>query len=570
MNTPAGLARAFRQWAVEARISNPPDVSGASASEARYLGALGGVARAIADERIGDWPLEVRAWAERGPAPPEELLEAIRQAIGTEEDPLAVLYEASISAANRRRLGTVFTPRLLVDHMVELAAEELDHPPACVIDPGAGVGAFTIAAARRWPDARVVAVDINVVTLGLLAARLAFEADDADYSADVAGIELLHQDYLDALPALFDNAAPGPALALGNPPYTRVQELPSATREKAAQMSEGIVESGHANLAILFQAATLARMRDEDVSCMVLPGSLSYTHASSGLRRTLWRSNRAVSVSRTRATTRAFAGRSVQAAVVLIGAEQKRRQPMDLARVEIVDGSLTVFEEWKQSRTGTEPGNWFWAGSDERQPGPNVRLSDTAIVRRGIATGANELFFLTDAQAEGMPKEVIVPAVPTLRGFSGKTLDSDAHKAMGGEDAQRWLLSVPPDYPLSGALGARIREYESEVKERHLPSKRKPWYSITDLFRPQILLGPLSKSEFRIVLNEANAVPSNNLFGISMRNGGAPAQLADWLRSDEGQAELRRVSRRYHGGSFKLEPGSLSKMRIPKKLHLAD
>ena len=560
------LVRAFRQWAVGARVPRPPEVAGASSSETLTLGALGGIARAIADERVADWPPDVRRWAEVAPTPPEELMEAIRQSIGSEQDPLSALYEASISAANRRRLGTVFTPKLLVDYMVEQAAKELSSPPACVIDPGAGVGAFTIAAARRWPSARVVAIDVNVVTLGLLAARLAFEADHPECSEDVAQIDLVHQDYLDALPAFFEGDAAGPVLALGNPPYTRVQELPDSMRKRAVDLSGDILKSGHANLAVIFQAATLTSMRNDDVSCMVLPGSLSYTHASHGLRHTLWNSRRAVSVSRTRATTRAFTGRSVQAAVLLIGAERKKRTPMHFSRVEISDGSLNTVEEWKQSRSSPEPNNWFWiSGSQHHSQEDDVLyLSDVAVVRRGIATGANELFFLTDAETSKMPEDVIVAAVPSLRGFSGETLDEAAHKTMGGDNARRWLLSVPHDYPLSGALAARIREYEPEVKKRHLPSKRKLWYSITDFSRPQILIAPLSKSGFRVVLNEIEAVPSNNLFGISMRNGGSPTPLAHWLRSDKGQSELRRISRRYHGGSFKLEPGSLAALRLPK------
>ena len=48
--------------------------------------------------------------------------------------------------------------------------EEIGVRPASVVDPGAGVGAFTLNAATRW-HAPLVAVDLNVVTLGLLAAR---------------------------------------------------------------------------------------------------------------------------------------------------------------------------------------------------------------------------------------------------------------------------------------------------------------------------------------------------------------------------------------------------------------
>lgn len=44
--------------------------------------------------------------------------------------------------------------------------------PAAVVDVGAGVGIFTTAAARRWPAAQVWSVDVNPITLGLLALRV--------------------------------------------------------------------------------------------------------------------------------------------------------------------------------------------------------------------------------------------------------------------------------------------------------------------------------------------------------------------------------------------------------------
>jgi hypothetical protein len=168
-----------------------------------------------------------------------------------------------------------------------------------------------------------------------------------------------------------------------------------------------------------------------------------------------------------------------------------------------------------------------------------------------------------------MPDEVLMPAMPTLRGFTGDILDIAAHRSWGGSEARRWLLAIPPSHQISGPLEERIRRFEGEVKDRHLPSKREPWYSITDPFQPQILISPLSKSEFKIVLNRAAAVPSNNLFGISLRSEADPEQLAAWLRSAEGQHALRRLARRYHGGSYKLEPGSLGAVEVPKSLELA-
>jgi adenine-specific DNA-methyltransferase len=561
-----GLARAFRSWAARAEVQIPPGVEGADDEECHLLGALGGVAGAVANEHVGRWPRQLRRWAIGAEPPPEDLTDGVRAALTNRQDPFSVLYDASISAANRRRLGTVFTPPHLVEHMVSLAADELaGDEPTCVIDPGAGVGAFTIAAARRWPTSRIVAVDINPVTLGLLASRLAFEIDAYPETAAVMRrVELVLDDYMDVLPRLFKEVVE-PILIMGNPPYTRVQELSLAERQRAAWMSRGIVDSGHANLAVHFQAATLNYMRERDVSCMVLPGSFSYTRASRGLRNALWDSRRRVKVQRVPATTRAFAGRSVQATVLLIGGERACQPALELERLQISDGSLEVIDPQHRSRRDEEPANWFWSEAPALAE-ESIALSEMAVIRRGVATGANEMFFLADTEAMSLPREVCVAAVLSLRSFDEVELDERRHKLLGGDGGRRWLLTIPRDYPLEGLLRAHVRRHETDVSTRHLPSRRNPWYSIVDLPRPQLLLSPLSKTTFKVVLNTAAAVPSNNLIGITLRNGANPKRLAEWLRSEPGQLELRRLSRRYHGGSHKLEPGDLSAVRVPKRL----
>jgi adenine-specific DNA-methyltransferase len=552
----------IRSWADSASPTTLPTVPGAAEQELRQLAALGGLAAAVAGDACATWPVALHTWAYRGPAPPKNLLAEFADWLDAGQDPFVEAYNACISASNRRRLGTVFTPSVLVEHMLDMVEAELDTAPATVIDPGAGVGAFTVAAARRWPASRVIAVDVNVVTLGLLAARIEYEKRSARTPLNRSGsIELVHRDFLDALPELLAVGAAGPAVVVGNPPYTRTQALPAEFKQRASAAVGHLVTSGHANLALIFQALAIKHLREGDASCMVLPGSIAYTRAARDLRVALWKSDRPVAIRRWPATTRAFIGRNVQAAVVLVGpASQKGAAAVRLSRAETGD-RVTLLEEWELPRLGEPPANWYWhtsapTGSD------TVPLTDVARVRRGLATGANAFFFLTDAGAADVPATALLPAVPSLRRFGGDTMTVKYHSVFGGADQRRWLLALDVESELPDSLRRYIERNEATYSQRHLCQQRAIWWAITERPRPDILLSPLSKTAFKVVINAVHAVPSNNLIGISVKSGD-PQVLADWLRGADGQAELLRVSRRYHGGSHKLEPGDLGRVLLP-------
>src|SRR5258708_5536056 len=123
-------------------------VPGASELERRRLGALGGVVRGLVppSDRAA-WPSDVVDWLDSGPVAPEEVVSAARRAVACEPDEsLATLYTRLVSGANRRALGTFFTPSPEVKLMLDMW-ERSEEAPSSVIDIGAGVGVFTASAA---------------------------------------------------------------------------------------------------------------------------------------------------------------------------------------------------------------------------------------------------------------------------------------------------------------------------------------------------------------------------------------------------------------------------------------
>ena len=141
-------------WATAQAIPTPAAnfAPGTDCRERQILGALGGLARQISEAygyRNSDVPPQVGDWWGRSPIPPEDLVNNFRLSLLSGRDLFGELYTSIVAAHHRRKLGTVFTPSAVADHMFALC-EKYGVEPGRVFDPGAGVGVFTHGAACKW------------------------------------------------------------------------------------------------------------------------------------------------------------------------------------------------------------------------------------------------------------------------------------------------------------------------------------------------------------------------------------------------------------------------------------
>ena len=534
-------------------------VPGANSDERRRLAALGGLVRHLLDDIPGDWPEALRTWVERGPAPPPDVLNEARTLMADTGDWFAAVYEHVVAGANRRRLGTFFTPPKVVELMLDRASHVLPEPRT-IVDPGAGVGAFSVAAAMRWPDAKVQAVDVNVVTLGLLAARLTTRGQSAR-------VELVLQDFIAWIQGA--GRVGGGRLYLGNPPYTRHQELTQTTKKRALKATGNLVDSGLSGLAAYFLGASIAHLADDDALCFVLPGSWTEGRHGAGLRRWIWEADkRPIELLAFPPDVQIFPGTRVNAVVVTIG-------PTTTTEARLLTGHTSTGRQLtiktksigRQGAAPTSFGPLLWPTQRGRHAG-TVALSTLGRVRRGVATGANHFFFLTDDEAKAIPKRLLRPGIRRLRELNGDVLDQAAHDVLGEAGRRRWLLS------LSGPKDIRTKAVRSLVEAgeaagydgRYLTRIREHWYVVERAEAPQIIVSLMSKDGFRAVLNPLGAIPSNSMYGIHLYDPSAAAELCVWLNGPTGQRAIQSRARHYSDGLLKLEPRDYMAVPIPTTL----
>lgn len=114
----------------------------------------------------------------------------------------------------------VFIPRLETEYLIECIGRMLDTAPKKILEIGTGCGAISIALARLFPEAKIIATDISPTAI-----RNASE--NIEHFGLKEQITLLHCNLYEGLSARFD-------LIISNPPYipsSRLLLLPKSVTD---------------------------------------------------------------------------------------------------------------------------------------------------------------------------------------------------------------------------------------------------------------------------------------------------------------------------------------------------
>lgn len=571
------------RWLLASTDVDPVDASwvpGLKSVERSRLAALGGLVRSLAGSATG--PAfsheSLASWLADGPVPPEDVIVAGKELLAESPDEgLARLYSLVVSGRSRRTLGTFFTPPGEVVWMVEQWNRHHGAPDA-VVDVGAGVGIFTTVAATEWATSQVWAVDINPITLGLLALRVqdGFPLMPLD-ELDGPGLRLVLDDFTKWMTTGW-KSLPGRRLILGNPPYTRLQLLPADQRDRLWGAAAGLC-GRRASLSALITAMSLKALAPEDGLCLLLPAQWLESDYASELRAFLWRlRDRRVELHLFDKDV--FEGDAqVDAVALMVGPRQATTEPIVFSG----DAGSNVHAE-----RGEVPARWrplFPRATGEASParaaeehvesaaGSLVLLSDLFTARRGVATGANQFFVFTEAERArlGLSPAMVTPLVRRLLDLPDVITEATFKEQ--ADDERYWLLTVTPQQvKASVRLGAYIASGEAEDKaydQRHLCQTRSNWFDLTaEVTFPHLVVGQSTKKVFRFVEVNAKATLVNNLYGLTWKKGigeETKADLLAWLRSEAGQDAVRSQARAQGQGLLKIEPRALLNVRVPER-----
>lgn len=468
-----------------------------------------------------------------------------------------------------REKGQFWTPEWVAGAMTAWA---LGPETETVFDPAVGPGIFLRAAADI--------ADERGYELTYRGCELYDDALDTaaghGLSADIlSGVEI--RDFLlDPPRERFD-------AIVANPPYIRHHRIPPDAKQRLREFSAELIGKqldARAGTHVYFLLRALTRLTAGGRLAFIVPADTCEGVFAEDLWSWISAHFRLTAVVTFAPDATPFPGVDTNPLILMIRADEPASE-LVWARCE---SSGEALESWVRSGLRVRSGEHVEAvrrdmsealtiglsrrpADPEKLDGPT--LGDYASTMRGIATGANDYFLMTESDAEnhGIPDAFLEPVVARTRDVEGDILTSQMLRDLD-EAGRPTLLFSPDDRPME-EFPVPVQEYLLRgetlgLPERSLIGTRNPWYKMETRDPPPFLFAYLGRRNVRFIRNEARAVPLTGFLCVYPRatSGDLTDRLWSVLNAPATIENLRLVGKSYGGGAIKVEPRALEDLPL--------
>jgi adenine-specific DNA-methyltransferase len=470
------------------------------------------------------------------------------------------------------RTGLFVTPPELALDITKYAVQLLSETktPIHFGEPTVGTGAFYSALLQSVsPESITSAIGVDVSPRQANAAQARWSS---------RGMQVICGDYLHM------NELPKRTLILANPPYLRHQRIPPKDKQDLRQRTSldlGVQVSATSGQYVYFLLLSHKWMAPDAVAAWLIPSEFMQTSYGSAVRNYLTHNVQLLRVHKFGHDTPQFETAKTLPAVVVF----RNRYPGPHDRVTFSAGgpvSDAAFSESVAISDLRDNARWSIPRRVRRpSSGSLARLGDLFVIRRGIATGANDYFIIERQHAAqlGLPSLALRPVLPKARTLTADVIqrERDGYPRLR---PQLCLLDcdLPEDvirerYPKLMAYLRRAKRLR--LLERHLLKDRRVWYKQEPRESAPFLCtymgrGSADSTPIRFIWNKSEAVATNTYLMMYPR----PA-LTRILRAQPKRVEelfkllqqtalhgIAEVSRVHAGGLQKIEPGELVQVEL--------
>ncbi len=462
----------------------------------------------------------------------------------------------STSLKQRKGRGQFFTPTAYAHIMVDWIAAG---SPRSILDPATGTGVLIDACQRRNIGRNFTGYDVDGAALELAESRLA--------ATDLRHRNFLSGDWDERFDAI-----------IANPPYIihRDLNLDRDVVDYVARRS-GQRLSGRSNLYVYFVIKICEQLAQGGRAAIIIPAEWMATNYGQPLKAYLLDKGLLQGLVTVDLAGHAFADNMATASILLI--EKVTKSPQVVQSYYVPDGaspaSLAALEQDAAVVRRRLPVDllqsqkkwdiWLRQSSAPRAKG-SIRLGELVTTKRGIATGANRFFLLSQQQADhhGLDTARMDRCVGKTAHVGGINF-TNADFERGAAAGEACFLFNP-----TGDLTPAERAYIArgaalDIPLKHGPRTKAVWYAAEAREPAPIWASTFGRGRMRFIHNAARVKTLTCFHGVYPENLDAiqVEALTALLNSNAMQDAIAAHVRRFTSGLMKLEPRDILDIYVP-------
>ncbi|MCI9258738.1 MAG: hypothetical protein HFJ16_00670 [Romboutsia sp.] len=474
------------------------------------------------------------------------------------------------------KMGQFFTPLEFADEITNLSLSYFDNDkPIKFLEPALGTGSFYYS------------LNNNIDQFKLDYA-VGIEKDEEIYSFSTKtwhdkNIRIVNKSFFDISNSINNKFN----LLLSNPPYTRHQNIGKQEKIKLREMVKeqlGLDTSGYCGLYVYFILLSHRMLEEDAIATWLIPSEFMSTNYGKVLKQYLLEYVELKHIHIFDTNKSKFKNALVSSTIIIY----KKKKVDNSNKIKITIGEKVFnpdrcIEVDRVNLNNEDKWNNIFIENKIKSKDTNYKIGDFFDIKRGIATGNNELFILTESKALklGISKEFYSYILPSSKKLKDTVINADKE---GRPIIEEPLVLINTDLEMeelklkSRNLYEYLKKAEEEGKsEGYLLKKRKIWYKqeqreVTPFVCTYMGRNTIKNNNkpFNIYLNLSQAIVSNNylmiypkgkLSEIIEKDSSTVKDIYEILKNID-QEHYFNQGREYGGGLKKIEPKELYNLPI--------